>query len=90
MKTLIDQSSILVSFLCKKLLFFCETEMTVYIFPGTPHLAVRSQLPLKPILPYEEATNPDFKVPKFTYVPESIGYSIEHRHGTNIPGIENI
>ncbi|XP_013140448.1 PREDICTED: 28S ribosomal protein S30, mitochondrial [Papilio polytes] len=53
---------------------------------GTPHLAVRSQLPLKPILPYEEATNPDFKVPKFTYVPESIGYSIEHRHGTNIPG----
>ncbi|XP_068622584.1 large ribosomal subunit protein mL65 [Battus philenor] len=53
---------------------------------GTPHLSIRSSTPLKPIFPYEEATNSEFKVPKFTYVPESVGYFTQFRHGTNIPG----
>ncbi|CAK1581061.1 unnamed protein product [Parnassius mnemosyne] len=53
---------------------------------GTPLLTLRSNLPLKPLLPYVEATNPDFKVPKFSFVPESVGYHTQHRHGTNIPG----
>ncbi|XP_049871631.1 39S ribosomal protein S30, mitochondrial [Pectinophora gossypiella] len=55
-------------------------------YKGSPIIAVRSHLPLKPILPYSEAENPEFKVPKFTYQPEMVGYKIEHRHGTNIPG----
>ncbi|XP_059055615.1 large ribosomal subunit protein mL65 [Achroia grisella] len=53
---------------------------------GTPFLAIRSQLPLKPIVEYSETEKPEYKVPKFTYRPETIGYFSENRHGTNIPG----
>lgn len=49
-------------------------------------LALRSHLPLRPLMPYSEATNPDFKVPKFTYVPQNIGYKPITRHAANIPG----
>ncbi|XP_028167434.1 28S ribosomal protein S30, mitochondrial [Ostrinia furnacalis] len=55
-------------------------------YKGTPLLTLRNKLPLKPIIPYSEAKNPDFKVPKFTYAPNNIGYFQEFRHGTNIPG----
>ncbi|CAH2049361.1 unnamed protein product, partial [Iphiclides podalirius] len=55
-------------------------------YTGTPVLSIRSHLPLQPILPYEEATNPEFKVPKFSYFPETVGYNTQFRHGTNIPG----
>ncbi|CAH0724918.1 unnamed protein product, partial [Brenthis ino] len=53
---------------------------------GSPLLTLRNNLPLKPVIPYSESENPEFKVPKFTYIPESIGYFSEFRHGTNIPG----
>lgn len=53
---------------------------------GSSMLTVRSKLPLKPLVPYSEASNPEFKVPEFTYVPGCIGYMEDHRHGTNIPG----
>ncbi|KAM3965531.1 mitochondrial ribosomal protein S30 [Aphomia sociella] len=53
---------------------------------GTPFLAMRSRLPLRPIVEYSEAENPEFKVPKFTYKPETVGYFSQFRHGTNIPG----
>lgn len=53
---------------------------------GSPILALRSNLPLKPVISYSEAENPEFKVPKFTHAPETIGYFGEFRHGTNIPG----
>ncbi|XP_041980674.1 28S ribosomal protein S30, mitochondrial [Aricia agestis] len=53
---------------------------------GTPLMTLRHQLPLKPIVPYSEAENPEFKVPKFSYHPENVGYTYAHRHGTNIPG----
>ncbi|KAJ2949399.1 hypothetical protein O0L34_g15313 [Tuta absoluta] len=55
-------------------------------YTGTPILAVRSRQPLRPFLPYSEAENPDFKVEKFAYEPHNVGYIVEHRHGTNIPG----
>lgn len=60
-----------------------------FIFTGTPILALRSNIPLKPLIPYSEATNPSFHVPKFTYHPETVGYYNQHRHGTNIPGKMN-
>ncbi|XP_052752185.1 28S ribosomal protein S30, mitochondrial [Galleria mellonella] len=53
---------------------------------GAPFLAMRSHFPLKPILEYSEAENPEFKVPKFTYKPDTVGYFHAYRHGTNIPG----
>ncbi|XP_050667859.1 39S ribosomal protein S30, mitochondrial [Leptidea sinapis] len=53
---------------------------------GSPMLTLRNNLPLRPIIPYNEAENPEFKVNEFEYVPESVGYVLEHRYGTNIPG----
>ncbi|XP_026741213.1 28S ribosomal protein S30, mitochondrial [Trichoplusia ni] len=53
---------------------------------GTPMLTLRGKLPLKPIIPYSEAENPEFKVPQFTHTPKTVGYFETHRHGTNIPG----
>ncbi|CAH2242412.1 28S ribosomal protein S30, mitochondrial [Pararge aegeria] len=53
---------------------------------GSPILTIRNHLPLKPIIDHSEAENPDFKVPKFSHIPESVGYFSEFRHGTNIPG----
>ncbi|XP_063368268.1 large ribosomal subunit protein mL65 [Cydia amplana] len=53
---------------------------------GKPLLALRGHLPLKPLMPYSEATNPEFQVPKFTYVPQNVGYVMSLRHATNIPG----
>ncbi|KAG7300263.1 hypothetical protein JYU34_015833 [Plutella xylostella] len=53
---------------------------------GTPMLTLRNALPLKPFIPYSEAENPEFKVPQFLYQPQTVGYSTEFRHGTNIPG----
>ncbi|KAF9422467.1 hypothetical protein HW555_001865 [Spodoptera exigua] len=41
-------------------------------YKGTPILTVRNRLPLKPILPFEEAENPEFKVPKFTAEPYAV------------------
>ena len=67
--------------LCKKYLTFL-----IVTFTGQPFLAIRSRHPLKPLIPYSEAENPQFKVEKFTYMPETIGYETDHRHGTNIPG----
>lgn len=55
-------------------------------FPGSPLLTIRNNVPLKPLIPYSEAENPEFKVSKFTYHPEAAGYTTEFRHGTNIPG----
>lgn len=49
-------------------------------------LTLRNALPLKPFIPYSEAENPEFKVPQFLYQPQTVGYSTEFRHGTNIPG----
>lgn len=53
---------------------------------GSPMLTIRSRTPLKPLLPYTEATNPAFKVPQFSYTPAVVGYFENFRHGTNIPG----
>lgn len=53
---------------------------------GMPALALRSQLPLEPILPYSEATNSTYDVPLYTFDPRVIGFNNFHRHGTNIPG----
>lgn len=64
-------------------------DLSLIFVSGSPLLTVRNRLPLKPILPFEEAVNPEFKVPKFTAEPQACGYSTEHRHGTNIPGKEN-
>lgn len=61
-----------------------------FVFLGTPMLTLRGKLPLKPIIPYSEAENPEFKVPQFTHTPKTVGYFESHRHGTNIPGMMNI
>ncbi|XP_026493267.2 large ribosomal subunit protein mL65 [Vanessa tameamea] len=53
---------------------------------GSPLLTIRNQLPLKPVIPYSEAENPEFKVPVYSCVPETVGYYSNYRHGTNIPG----
>ncbi|CAG9790897.1 unnamed protein product [Diatraea saccharalis] len=53
---------------------------------GSPFVALRSHLPLKPLISYNEAENPDFKVEKFSYTPQNVGYFSSFRHGTNIPG----
>lgn len=53
---------------------------------GSPFLSLRSRHPLKPLMPYSEAANPAFKVPHFSFPPNSVGYFNSHRHGTNIPG----
>ncbi|KAG6444958.1 hypothetical protein O3G_MSEX003648 [Manduca sexta] len=53
---------------------------------GSPFLAVRSRLPLKPLVPHSEAENPDFKVQKFSYAPITVGYREHYRHGANMPG----
>ncbi|XP_075979606.1 mitochondrial ribosomal protein S30 [Anticarsia gemmatalis] len=53
---------------------------------GSPMLTIRNRLPLKPLIPYSEAENPEFKVPQFTNLPGSIGYCEDYRHGTNVPG----
>ncbi|XP_023949445.2 28S ribosomal protein S30, mitochondrial [Bicyclus anynana] len=55
-------------------------------YKGSPLLTIRNHLPLKPIIPYSEIENPDFKVPKFSHCPKTVGYFTEFRHGTNIPG----
>ncbi|KOB55859.1 28S ribosomal protein S30, mitochondrial, partial [Operophtera brumata] len=47
-------------------------------YTGTPLIALRNRLPLKPLLPYSEAENPDFKVPKFSHIPKAVGYFEEH------------
>ncbi|RVE41024.1 hypothetical protein evm_014325 [Chilo suppressalis] len=52
----------------------------------SPFVALRSRLPLKPLIPYSEAENPDFKVPKFSFGPQNVGYFSRFRYGTNIPG----
>ncbi|XP_050349705.1 28S ribosomal protein S30, mitochondrial [Nymphalis io] len=53
---------------------------------GSPLLTIRNQFPLKPVIPYSEAENPEFKVPSYSCVPETLGYYSNYRHGTNIPG----
>ncbi|KAL4704456.1 hypothetical protein ACJJTC_019555 [Scirpophaga incertulas] len=53
---------------------------------GSPFLAFRHRYPLKPLIPYSEADNPDFKVEKFTYSPNTVGYFTAFRHATNVPG----
>lgn len=72
---------------------FSQTATYNFIFnfecvfiPGTPLLTMRSRLPLTPLLPYSEAENPEFKVPKFTTDPKAVGYFDDMKHGTNIPG----
>lgn len=54
---------------------------------GKPSLAVRTELPLDPVLPYSDADNPDLDVPFFSFDPRVLGYNSTNRHGTNIPGI---
>ncbi|XP_032514826.2 large ribosomal subunit protein mL65 [Danaus plexippus] len=53
---------------------------------GIPLLTLRNHLPLKPVIPYSECENPEFKVAKFSTIPKSVGYVTDYRHGTNIPG----
>ncbi|GLV44027.1 mitochondrial ribosomal protein S30 [Carabus blaptoides fortunei] len=53
---------------------------------GKPSLAVRTELPLEPVISYSEADNPDFDVPLFSFDPRVLGYNSTNRHGTNIPG----
>lgn len=51
-----------------------------------PSLTIRSDVPLKPIIPYNEAENPDFNVPFFEYDPRVLDTKIEYRRIANIPG----
>ncbi|KAJ8714549.1 hypothetical protein PYW07_002774 [Mythimna separata] len=53
---------------------------------GTPMLTIRNRQPLKPLVPYSDAENPEFRVPAVTHVPILTGYYESFRHGTNIPG----
>lgn len=54
---------------------------------GTPPLALRSKLPLEPIMPYNEITDSNkYDIPVFNYEPNTIGFTTHHRHGTNVPG----
>ncbi|PZC79902.1 hypothetical protein B5X24_HaOG215666 [Helicoverpa armigera] len=55
-------------------------------YVGTPILTIRNRQPLKPLVPYSEAENPEFRVPKFDHNPKAVGYFTDNRHGTNIPG----
>ncbi|XP_018574152.1 39S ribosomal protein S30, mitochondrial [Anoplophora glabripennis] len=56
------------------------------VYHGFPSLTVRSQLPLKTIVPFSEAENPDLVVPFFQYDPRVVGTETEHRHMANVPG----
>lgn len=58
--------------------------MMTYI--GSPNLFVRSHLPLKFIVPPNEADNPALDIPQFKYDPVSVGGKVQHRHIANIPG----
>lgn len=53
---------------------------------GKPSLALRTNLPLEPIIPYAETDNPDFVVPSYQFDPRVLGINSSNRHGTNIPG----
>lgn len=53
---------------------------------GKPNLAVRTELPLQPLISDSEADNPELEVPFFDWDPRVLGYESTFRHGTNIPG----
>ncbi|XP_056641421.1 39S ribosomal protein S30, mitochondrial [Diorhabda sublineata] len=53
---------------------------------GSPNLALRSKLPLKPIIPHSDSENPDLKVPEFKFDPRVVGITSEQKHIANIPG----
>lgn len=53
---------------------------------GSPCLALRSEFPLQPIIPYSEAENNDFKIPYFKFDPRTVGITTNYRRLCNIPG----
>lgn len=53
---------------------------------GSPILQLRHQLPLKEIVPFSEAQNPDLSIPQYKLDPRTIGYHYSRRHATSIPG----
>lgn len=54
---------------------------------GSPYLALRHKQPLEAFVPQDSATEEVIKsVPLFEYDARSIGYSVNHRHGTTLPG----
>ncbi|XP_017785719.1 PREDICTED: 28S ribosomal protein S30, mitochondrial [Nicrophorus vespilloides] len=55
-------------------------------YSGSPSVQLRNELPLPPIIPHSEASNPDFKVPFFKYDPRTVGTTTTHKHAANIAG----
>nr|XP_033343091.1 28S ribosomal protein S30, mitochondrial [Megalopta genalis]XP_033343092.1 28S ribosomal protein S30, mitochondrial [Megalopta genalis] len=53
---------------------------------GFPILQLRNRLPLKEILSERECNNFKFEYPKFHQDPYMLGYRLEYKHATNIPG----
>lgn len=52
-------------------------------YVGMPSLTVRSELPLRAVLPYSEAENCSFDVPVFKYDPGVVGMLTEYRRLVN-------
>ncbi|KAJ4433110.1 large ribosomal subunit protein mL65 [Periplaneta americana] len=53
---------------------------------GSPALHLRHELPLPPVVDMQESESADLDVPFFKYDPKVIGFHVDRRHGTNIPG----
>ncbi|EFN77238.1 39S ribosomal protein S30, mitochondrial [Harpegnathos saltator] len=53
---------------------------------GQPVVHLRHKHPLREIIPLSECENPDLDVPTYKYSPVALGYMLDRRHVTNIPG----
>lgn len=60
-------------------------EMPVH-YIGKPVINLRHDLPLKEIVPLSQSEDTALNVPTFTYDPRVLGYNLQRRHLTNIPG----
>lgn len=55
-------------------------------YDGKPLLTLRSCIPLKPLMSYQEANIEDLEVPKWRFDPRVVGTMTKHSHMANIPG----
>ncbi|XP_014480417.1 PREDICTED: 28S ribosomal protein S30, mitochondrial [Dinoponera quadriceps] len=53
---------------------------------GQPVINLRYKHPLREIISLSECENPDLDVPTFKYSPGVMGFKLDRRHVTNIPG----
>uniref|UniRef100_A0A1Y1M8U9 28S ribosomal protein S30, mitochondrial n=1 Tax=Photinus pyralis TaxID=7054 RepID=A0A1Y1M8U9_PHOPY len=55
-------------------------------YVGVPTLTVRSEVPLSPIISFDEAKSTNFNIPNCEYQPQSFGVFTTHRRIVNVPG----